>query len=115
MPTLEQVIAEAEERLGPDSKFVRDLKKQLRAEQCDPPDEFGRPGIAGELWLYREWLREKYGDIPEVMKIRRNRYYNHEAIEEWARKHYVKYFNEHRRRRGLPPYYRPEDYPPEEE
>ncbi len=34
MPTLQEVIAEAEERLGPNSKLVQDLKKQLSQEQA---------------------------------------------------------------------------------
>ncbi len=115
MPTLEEFIAEAEELLGPDSKFVRDLKGQLRGEQSDPPDEFSRAGGPRVLWLYREWLRERHGDIPEVIKMRRNRFYNPDAIDEWVLKHYRRYKDEQRRRRGLPPFYRPEDYPPEED
>ena len=33
MPTLEEMIAEAEQRLGPNSKSVQDLKAQLAEEQ----------------------------------------------------------------------------------
>ncbi len=115
MPELDEVVAEVEELLGADSKLVQDFKKQLRYQQCDPPDEFGSLGVGKTLWLYREWLREKYGDIPEVMKKRRNRFYNREAIRAWVLRHYRRYYDEHRRRRGLAPFYRPEDYPPEED
>ena len=107
---LEKRVAEAEEQLGPDSNRVKSLREQLRSEQCSPPDRFYRLGTAGDFWLYREWLREKYGDIPEVMENRRNRFYNPEAIDEWVLKHYRRYYDEQRRRRGLPPFYRPEDY-----
>ncbi len=41
MPTLREVIAEAEEQLGLDSKVVRDLKAQLAEEQAQS-SEAGR-------------------------------------------------------------------------
>ena len=47
--------------------------------------------------------------------MRRNRFYNPGAIDDWVLKHYRRYKDEQRRRRGLPPFYRPEHYPPEED